>query len=342
MIHLIAQSTGHSVRRISESLQVPRSSYYHAAPPTASQRSDVQMSQAIGAIFHQHRRRYGYRRIWKQLDAEGIICAPDRVRRLMQEQGLIAIQPKTYVPQTSDGRADLPSPNLLLDQPLPRQPNQVWAGDITFIPCGEKWLYLAVVIDLCSRRIVGWALADHLRSELVVEAMKQAIASRRHTSGIMLLRYAHPSGSLRLAVSLRSAPQRPRQPIRQPGLPRPPAAPRECAKACLHAPTPITTPGPSRSWVRSKPRCYKTAASSTPPMPVPKFSRSSTATTIPNDSTPPSTTEHPATSRPISPSQTKSLLVQLSVASQVADEEKSPKIMTRCIQSLAPQGFCPS
>lgn len=185
MIHVIAQSTGHSVRRICESLQVPRSSYYHAAAPTASQRSDAQMSQAIGAIFHQHRRRYGYRRIWKQLDAEGIICAPDRVRRLMQEQGLIAIQPKTYVPQTSDGRADLPSPNLLLDQPLPRQPNQVWAGDITFIPCGEKWLYLAVVIDLCSRRIVGWALADHLRSELVVEAMKQAISSRRHTSGLI-------------------------------------------------------------------------------------------------------------------------------------------------------------
>ena len=181
MIHLIAQSTGHSVRRICESLQVPRRSYYHAVAPTASQRSDAQMIQAITAIFHQHQRRYGYRRIWKQLSAEGIICAPDRVRRLMQEQGLIAIQPKTYVPQTSDGRADLPSPNLLLDQPLPRQPNQVWAGDITFIPCGEKWLYLAVVIDLCSRRVVGWALADHLRSDLVVEAMKQAITSRRHT-----------------------------------------------------------------------------------------------------------------------------------------------------------------
>ncbi len=185
MIHVIARSTGHSVRRICESLQVPRSSYYHAAAPTESQRSDAQMSQAIGTIFHHHRRRYGYRRIWKQLATEGVICAPDRVRRLMQEQGLIAIQPKTYVPQTSDGRADLPSPNLLLDQPLPSQPNEVWAGDITFIPCGQKWLYLAVVIDLCSRRIVGWALADHLRSDLVVEAMQQAIASRRHTTDLI-------------------------------------------------------------------------------------------------------------------------------------------------------------
>lgn len=185
MIHLIAQSTGHSVRRICESLQVPRSSYYHAAVPTESQRRDARMSQAITAIFHHHQRRYGCRRIWKQLAAEGITCAPGRVRRLMREQGLIALQPKTYVPQTSDGRADLPSPNLLLDQPLPSQPNQVWAGDITFIPCGERWLYLAVVIDLCSRRIVGWALADHLRSDLVVEAMKQAIASRRHTTALI-------------------------------------------------------------------------------------------------------------------------------------------------------------
>ena len=185
MIHVIAQSTGHSLRRICESLQVPRSSYYHAGTPTARQRSDAQMSQAISTIFHEHRRRYGYRRIWKQLGAQGITCAPTRVRRLMQEQGLIALQPKTYVPQTSDGRADLPSPNLLLDQPLPSQPNEVWAGDITFIPCGEKWLYLAVVIDLCSRRIVGWALADHLRSDLVVNAMKQGIASRGHTSNLI-------------------------------------------------------------------------------------------------------------------------------------------------------------
>ena len=77
----------------------------------------------------------------------------------MQERGLKASQPRTCVPQTSDGRAGLPSPNLLPDQPLPSQPNQVWAGDITCIPTSTGWLYLAIVIDLCSRRIVGWALA---------------------------------------------------------------------------------------------------------------------------------------------------------------------------------------
>ena len=97
----------------------------------------------------------------------------------MAERGLKALQPKTYVPRTSDGRADLPSPNLVLDQPLPTQPNQVWAGDITFIPTASGWLYLAVVIDLCSRKIVGWALADHLRAQLVGDALQQALGSRR-------------------------------------------------------------------------------------------------------------------------------------------------------------------
>ena len=96
----------------------------------------------------------------------------------MTERGLKALQPKTYVPRTSDGRADKPSPNLLLDQPLPGKINQVWAGDITFIPTATGWLYLAVVIDLCSRKIVGWSLADHLRTQLVSDALKQALGSR--------------------------------------------------------------------------------------------------------------------------------------------------------------------
>jgi transposase InsO family protein len=166
-------------------LQEARSSYYHAAQPTASDLEDAQLGELITTIFLHHRRRYGYRRIWKQLRNEGHVCAPTRIRRLMRELGLEALQPKSYKPKTSDGRADAPSPNLLLDQPLPDQPNQVWAGDITYIPMGDKWIYLAVVIDLCSRRIVGWSLADHMRSSLVENAMKQALASRRVAPGLI-------------------------------------------------------------------------------------------------------------------------------------------------------------
>ena len=99
MIHVISQSTGQSVRRICQSLQVPRSSYYHAATPTESQRGDAELGAAISTIFGHHRRRYGYRRIWKQLAADGLVCAPDRVRRLMQEQGCAPSSPKPTCPK---------------------------------------------------------------------------------------------------------------------------------------------------------------------------------------------------------------------------------------------------
>jgi putative transposase len=181
MILRISAFTGSRIRRICAVLAAPRSTFYHAASPTDSQLSDQQMGTHIERIFRAHRRRYGYRRIVEQLADEGHICAPARVRRIMTHSRLRAIAPKHYVPKTSDGRADCPSPNLLLDQPLPAQVNQVFAGDITFIPTAAGWLYLAVIIDLCSRKIVGWALADHMRSTLVIDALQQALGSRSKT-----------------------------------------------------------------------------------------------------------------------------------------------------------------
>jgi putative transposase len=185
MITSITLSTGLGVRRVCHVLQGPRSSFYHAAEPTLSSLNDVALSVSINTIFRAHRGRYGYRRIWKELAAQGIVCAPCRVRRLMLEHGLVALQSKAFAPKTSDGRADAPSTNLLLGQPLPDKPNAVWAGDITYIPVGEGWRYLAVVIDLCSRRIVGWALSDRLQSELIVDAMAEALAARRGTEGLI-------------------------------------------------------------------------------------------------------------------------------------------------------------
>lgn len=185
MIVDIHHATGHGIRRVCATLDLPRSSYYHASTPTSMQSSDQEIGGKIETVFKLHRRRYGYRRIKDELSDQGVICAPSRVRRIMHERGLKALQPKTYVPRTSDGRADKPSPNLLVDQPLPEKPNQVWAGDITFIPTASGWIYLAVVIDLCSRKIVGWALADHMRNELVSNALKQALSSRRTAAGII-------------------------------------------------------------------------------------------------------------------------------------------------------------
>jgi len=178
MILLIAQKTGCSVRRVCAVLEVPRSSYYQAATPTATQTADTGLGELIATVFRRHRGRYGYRRIGQELSDRGVVCAPARIRRLMAQRALHALQPRTFIPKTSDGRADKPSPNRLAGQALPAAPNRVWAGDITFIPTSTGWLYLAVVIDLCSRRIVGWSLADHLRAPLVCDALRQALGSR--------------------------------------------------------------------------------------------------------------------------------------------------------------------
>src|SRR3954462_409557 len=178
MIQSIAQQTGASIRKVCAVLEAPRSSFYEAATPSQRQLDDLQIGDLIDAIFRRHRKRYGYRRLAKELEDQGVICAPARLRRLMAQRGLRALQPKTFVPRTSDGRADQPSPNLLHQKPLPAAPDQVWAGDITYIPTAQGWLYLAVVIDLCSRRILGWSLGTHLRAELAVAALAQALQTR--------------------------------------------------------------------------------------------------------------------------------------------------------------------
>jgi transposase InsO family protein len=143
-----------------------------------SEIEDRRLGDQIETVFKRHRARYGYRRIREELAEEGVNCGGSRIRRLMKERGLRAIQPRNFIPRTSDGRADAPSENLLANVPLPEKSNRAWAGDITFIPTSSGWLYLAVVIDLYSRRIVGWSLADNMRTGLVLEALRQALETR--------------------------------------------------------------------------------------------------------------------------------------------------------------------
>jgi putative transposase len=184
MILAIAQQTGGSIRKVCAVLELARSSFYHASTPTATQLADADIGELIEAVFRRHRRRYGYRRLAQVLSDRGVVCAPARIRRLMAQRALRALQPKNFLPKTSDGRADKPSPNLLAGQPFPEAPDCAWAGDITFIPTSAGWLYLAVVIDLCSRRILGWSLADHMRSDLVLDALGQALQTRSVASTI--------------------------------------------------------------------------------------------------------------------------------------------------------------
>lgn len=185
MIDSIREKTGASLRRVCQVLDVARSSYHAAGKPTATRLDDQVLGDRIEGVFREHRRRYGYRRIHDELRDLGLTCCPARVRRLMKERRLHALQPKNFIPRTSDGKANRPSPNLLTAEPSPTRINQVWAGDITHIPTSKGWRYLAIVIDLHSRKIIGWSLADHMRAELVCAALEQALGSRGDRDGVI-------------------------------------------------------------------------------------------------------------------------------------------------------------
>lgn len=168
-------------------LQLSRSCFY-AWQSREHQPPQAQQAQILTAAFQKHKRRYGARRLAVELRELGLQLSYYQTRKLMREQGLKAIQPRSFIPRTTDSRHPYPiSPNLLLGLPPPVQLNQVWVGDITYIPLKDScWAYLAVWMDLCSRRIVGWSLEEHMREELVLEALKKALFKRRPSEGMIL------------------------------------------------------------------------------------------------------------------------------------------------------------
>jgi transposase InsO family protein len=140
--------------------------------------SDEALLVHIRAVFAAHRGAYGWPRIWRQLRADGVRVGKLRVQQLMQRHGIRA-RGKRRFRVTTDSRHGLPiAPNLLNRNFTVAAPNRVWAGDMTYIQTEEGWLFLAVVLDLFSRRIVGWSLREDMRSELVVDALRMAWLQR--------------------------------------------------------------------------------------------------------------------------------------------------------------------
>ena len=121
---------------------------------------------------------YGSRRMTTELQEDGEKLGRRHVQRLMRENGLQARGPRRFRKTTDSGHAEPTAPNLLKQNFAAAAPNRVWVGDITYVWTAEGWCYLATVIDLYSRRVVGWALAAHMRKELVLNAMKRALAAR--------------------------------------------------------------------------------------------------------------------------------------------------------------------
>ncbi len=186
-IRLLEESFPVSV--LCESLNVSRSAYYawRQDGACARQRDDNHLRPMIRGIFREHRRRYGARRIAVEMAAHDEPCGRRRIRRLMDEMDLVAIQPKSFKPRTTDSRHRLGySPNLLVDAPPPNGINRLWVGDITYVPLvGSDFLYLAMLMDRFSRRIVGWDLQDHMRESLVLAALQAAVALRQPQPGLI-------------------------------------------------------------------------------------------------------------------------------------------------------------
>lgn len=183
------EKEGFAVAAVCQTLGVSRAGYYAQAHGGVClrQQEDTRLALLIRQIFWEHKRRYGARRIAAELAARGESCGPGRVGRLLQQLGLQAIQPRSFRPRTTQSRHPLGySPNLLLEAAPPTGINQVWLGDITFVPlAGARFAYLALLMDLYSRRIIGWELDEHMAETLVLAALRQAIAGRQPDPGLV-------------------------------------------------------------------------------------------------------------------------------------------------------------
>ncbi len=179
----------YDIKLLCRVLDVSRSAYYawFSHTPGATQVRRDRIAKAAREAFEENHGEAGYRPIHRQLNEEkDIRCGHDMVRKSLKKQGLVAITAPKFVPRTTDSDHQLPiAPNLLDRDFSASRPNEKWTSDITYIRTGEGWLYLAVVIDLFSRKIVGWAMANHMRSELVLDALNMAIAHRRPTGNLM-------------------------------------------------------------------------------------------------------------------------------------------------------------
>jgi len=175
--------------RLCRVFEVSRSGYHawRTRKPSARQQANDRLLAAISHLHEGPERCYGSPRLTPELQALGHACSENRVARLMQRHGVRAQRRKRFVPRTTDSDHDQPiAPNRLAERPAPTGPNQVWLQDITYVPTAQGWMYLALVMDLWSRRIVGWAMADHLRSELVLAALEMAVTHRRPLKGLLV------------------------------------------------------------------------------------------------------------------------------------------------------------
>lgn len=182
-----AEKANHDVSMLCRVLQVQRSGYYAwcSRGESARELDDQKLVVEIRAVFEEKKRRYGSPRVRRELRDRGTRVCRHRVARIMREQGLKA-RPRRKFVCTTDSRHDLPTPPNILDRTFTAEaPDHVWAGDVTFLPTREGWLYLAVLLDLYSRRVVGWAMSERNDESLTLAALRMAIDQRQPEPGLV-------------------------------------------------------------------------------------------------------------------------------------------------------------
>jgi transposase InsO family protein len=185
----IKQSLGrYPVRVCCDVLGVSRSGYYDARSRPISPRRQRRAALAaeVRAAHEASRGLYGSPRVYQVLKAREVEVSENTVAKIMHEEGVCAAKKAAFVPGTTDSAHDKPIAENRLDRDFTAQaPDRKWVADITYIPTAAGWLYLAVMLDLCSRKVVGWAMADHLRAGLVIDALAMAIHRRRPAAGLL-------------------------------------------------------------------------------------------------------------------------------------------------------------
>jgi transposase InsO family protein len=173
-----------SIERMCQLAAVSRAGFYRSLQEQQPQQEEMELRTAIQQIFVEHRRRYGYRRVTKELRRRGLVVNRKRVERLMKEDNLLAVQPRAFV-VTTDSKHQLEIYLNLASRMKLTGINQLWVADITYIRLQAEFVYLAVILDRFSRKVVGWALDRTLATRLPKTALEQAIAHRQPPPGLV-------------------------------------------------------------------------------------------------------------------------------------------------------------
>lgn len=168
-------------------LRVSAGGYYdwQSRKPSRQQQRRARIAQAAARAHFESHRIYGYRRVWEDLQEQHITCCRETVRRVLRQLGLFSRTKRKFVVTTDSQHSQPVADNLLNRDFTATAPNQKWLTDITYIPTKEGWLYLAAVLDVFSRKIVGWSMSERIDTELVKSALQMAVIQRAPEAGLL-------------------------------------------------------------------------------------------------------------------------------------------------------------